>query len=370
MRIGVPKEIKTDEYRVAMTPSGVEELTKRGHEVIVQRGAGLGSGIPDEDYERSGAKLVDTLKQVYELSDMVVKVKEPQEEEYEYLREGLILFTYLHLAADEKLTKVLLERKVIGIAYETVELDDGRLPLLIPMSEIAGRMAPQEGAKYLEKPFGGRGVLLGGVPGVPPAKVVILGGGTVGMNAAIIASGMGAEVIILDIDIDRLRYLSEIMPANVKTLYSTSYNLRESIRDADLLISAVLIHGAKAPKLITRDMLDEMKDGSVFVDVAIDQGGSSETSKPTTHREPVYKVGNVIHYCVANMPGAVPRTSTFALTNSTIKYIVKLAEHGWPDAVINDRSLLKGVNTYKGYITYRAVAEAFNLEYVPLEKLI
>ncbi len=369
MHIGVPKEIKTEEYRVAITPSGVEELVKRGHVVYVQKDAGIGSGITNEDYERAGAKIVDSIKEVYEKSEMIVKVKEPQEEEYELLRENLILFTFLHLAANEKLTKVLLEKKVIGIAYETVEVNE-ELPLLKPMSEIAGKMAVQEGAKYLEKPYGGRGVLLGGVPGVPPAKVVIVGGGTVGTNAAFVAAGMGADVYVLDINIDRLRYLNEIMPKNVKTLYSSSYNIREVIKDADLLISGVLIHGAKAPKIITREMLREMKDGAVFVDVAIDQGGSSETSKPTTHKEPVYKLDNVTHYCVANMPGAVPRTSTFALTNATIKYIIKLAEQRWPDAIINDLALRKGVNTYKGYITYAAVAEAFDLEYVPIEKIL
>ncbi len=369
MRIGVPKEIKTEEYRVAMTPSGVEELVKRGHVVYVQKDAGIGSGISNEDYEKAGAIILDSIKEVYEKSEMIVKVKEPQEEEYELLRENLILFTFLHLAANEKLTKVLLEKKVIGIAYETVELD-GELPLLKPMSEIAGKMAVQEGAKYLEKPFGGRGVLLGGVPGVPPAKVVIVGGGTVGTNAAFVAAGMGADVYVLDVNIDRLRYLNEIMPKNVKTLYSSSYNIREVIRDTDLLISGVLIHGAKAPKIITKEMLKEMKDGAVFVDVAIDQGGSSETSRPTTHRDPVYKVDNVIHYCVANMPGAVPRTSTFALTNATIKYVIKLAEQKWPDAIINDISLRKGVNTCKGCITYAAVAEAFGLEYVPIEKIL
>jgi alanine dehydrogenase len=369
MRIGIPKEIKTEEYRVAITPSGVEELVKRGHVVYVQKDAGIGSGINNEDYEKAGAKIVDSLREVYENSDIVVKVKEPQKEEYEFLREDLILFTFLHLAADEELTKTLLNKKVIGIAYETVELN-GELPLLKPMSEIAGKMAVQEGAKYLEKPFGGRGVLIGGVPGVPPAKVVIVGGGTVGTNAAFVAAGMGADVYVLDINIERLRYLNEIMPKNVKTLYSSSYNIREIIKDADLLISGVLIHGAKAPKIITKDMLKEMKDGSVFVDVAIDQGGSSETSKPTTHKEPIYKVDNVIHYCVANMPGAVPRTSTFALTNATIKYIIKLADLKWPDAILNDPSLKKGVNTYKGHITYPAVAQAFNLEYVPIEKLL
>lgn len=369
MCIGIPKEIKTEEYRVAITPSGVEELVKRGHIVYVQKDAGIGSGITNEDYEKAGAKILDSLKEIYENSDMVIKVKEPLEEEYEFLRENLILFTFLHLAADEKLTKKLLEKKVIGIAYETVEVN-GELPLLKPMSEIAGRMSVQEGVKYLEKTFGGRGVLISGVPGVPPARVVIIGGGTVGTNAALMASGIGADVYVLDINIDRLRYLSEIMPKNVKTLYSSSYNIREVIKEADLLISGVLIHGAKAPKVISRDMLKEMKDGSVFVDVAIDQGGSSETSRPTTHKDPIYKVDNVIHYCVANMPGAVPRTSTFALTNATIKYIIKLADLNWPDAIINEPALRKGVNTYKGYITYPAVAEAFEMEYVPIEKLL
>ncbi|MCC6012038.1 alanine dehydrogenase [Candidatus Caldipriscus sp.] len=370
MIVGVPKEIKTEEYRVSMTPAGVKELIKRGHKVIVQEGAGLGAGFKDEDYKGVGAEIVKTLEEVYDKAELIVKVKEPQPEEYKLLHEGHILFTYLHLAADENLTRALMERKIVGIAYETVETDDGYLPLLAPMSEIAGKMAPQEGAKYLEKPQGGLGVLLGGVPGVPPAKVVVIGAGTVGMNATMVAAGMGADVTLMDINVERLRRAEEIIPANVKTLFSTDYTIREAVKNADLVIGAVLITGAKAPKILTRDILREMKEGAVLVDVSIDQGGISEFSRPTTHKDPVFVAEGVVHYCVANMPGAVPRTSTFALTNSTLKYVIKLADMGWKDAVRSDKSLARGVNLVKGFITHKAVAEAFGLDYHPVEEFI
>ena len=370
MIIGVPREIKKEEYRVAMTPSGVYSLTQAGHKVLIETKAGLGSGISDDDYIAAGAEIVPTADEVFEKADMIVKVKEPQEVEIPKLRENQVLFTYLHLAADKKLTEKLLERKIIGIAYETVELDDGSLPLLIPMSEVAGRMAPQEGAKYLEKPQKGLGVLLGGIPGVPPAEVVIIGGGTVGTNAAFIAAGMGADVTVLDLNPVRLRYLAEIMPANVKTLISTPYNVKEALKKADLVIGAVLIHGRKAPKIITREMLKEMKDGAVIVDVAIDQGGIAETSKPTTHTDPIFIEEGVVHYCVANMPGAVPRTSTYGLTNSTLPYVLELANKGWKRAVKEDKSLWRGVNVFKGYLVYKGIAEDFNMPYTPLEEVI
>lgn len=370
MIVGVPKEIKTEEYRVAITPSGVHTLTQHGHKVIIEHDAGLGSGFFDDEFKKAGAKIVDEREEVFHEAEMILKVKEPLPEEYPFLKEGQILFTYFHLAASRELTESLLKRKIIGIAYETVELTDGSLPLLIPMSEVAGKMATQEGAKFLEKPQGGYGVLLGGIPGVPPAKVVIIGGGTVGSNSAWIAAGMGADVTILDINPFRLRYLSEVMPSNVKTLISTEYNIKESLRTADLVILGVLIHGAKAPKLIKREYLSLMKKGSVIVDVAIDQGGSAETSHPTTHEDPTFEVDGVIHYCVANMPGAVPRTSTFGLTNVTIPYALKLANLGWKRAVKEDSSLLKGVNLIKGHITYPAVAKTFGTSYTPVKELI
>ncbi len=370
MVIGVPKEIKREEYRVAMTPAGVRELTRHGHKVIVQRTAGFGAGITDEDYAGAGAELVDSIEEVYERAEMIVKVKEPQPEEFPLLREGQVLFTYLHLAADENLTKALMERGIVGIAYETVETDDGFLPLLAPMSEIAGKMAPQEGAKYLEKPFGGLGVLLGGVPGVPPAKVVVIGAGSVGMSATMVAAGMGADVTLMDINVQKMRLAEEIIPANVKTLFSTEYTLREAVKNADLVIGAVLRPGARAPKLLTKDILAGMKEGAVLVDVSIDQGGISEFSRPTTHDNPVFVAEGVVHYCVANMPGAVPRTSTFALTNSTLSYVIKLADLGWKEAVRQDRALARGVNLVFGKVTYKAVAEAFGLEYTPLEEVL
>ncbi|ADR37445.1 L-alanine dehydrogenase [Oceanithermus profundus DSM 14977] len=364
MKIGVPKEIKTLENRVAMTPGGVESLVKRGHEVWVERGAGVGSGLADAEYEAAGARLVSA-EEAWS-TEMVVKVKEPLPEEYKYLRSDLILFTYLHLAASEELTRAMLESGVIGIAYETVQTEDGALPLLVPMSEVAGRMATQEGAKYLEKSFGGRGVLLGGVPGVAPADVVILGGGTVGINAAKIAVGMGAHVTILDVNHARLQYLDDVFAGRLTTLTSTEANIKKAVRYADVLIGAVLIPGAKAPHLVTREMLPTMKEGSVIVDVAVDQGGCVETIKPTTHAEPTYVIDGVVHYGVANMPGAVPRTSTFALTNQTLPYALKLAEKGVA-ALEEDPALLKGLNTYHGRLTYAAVAEAFGLPYTPPE---
>ncbi len=370
MIIGVPKEIKDNEYRVALTPGGVELLRQHGHRVLVQAGAGEGSGFSDEEYERSGAEILPNAAEVWNNAEMIMKVKEPRPEEYAYLREGLLLFTYLHLAAEERLTQELLKRQVTAVAYETVELDNGRLPLLTPMSEVAGRMAIQVGAHYLEKAHGGRGKLLGGVPGVRPADVVIIGGGTVGTNAAKIALGMGAHVTIIDKNIDRLRYLEDVLHGNLTTLASNPLNIAHAVRTADLLIGAVLIHGARAPKLVTREMVSTMKPGSVIVDVAIDQGGCVETSRPTTHSNPIYEVDGVVHYGVTNMPGAVPRTSTYALSNATLPYAVLLANLGFEEAVRQNRALARGVNTYRGRVTYPAVAEAFGLEYAPLERLL
>lgn len=370
MIIGVPKEIKDNEYRVAVTPGGVEMLRQHGHRVLVQASAGEGSGFSDEEYARSGAEILPTAAEVWNNAEMIMKVKEPRPQEYGFLREGLLLFTYLHLAAEEELTHELLRRKVAAVAYETVELTDGRLPLLTPMSEVAGRMAVQVGAHYLEKAHGGRGKLLGGVPGVRPAQVTIIGGGVVGTNAAKIALGMGAHVVIIDKNIDRLRYLEDVLHGNLTTLASNPLNIANAVQRADLLIGAVLIHGARAPKLVTREMVSTMKPGSVIVDVAIDQGGCVETSKPTTHSHPTYEVDGVIHYGVTNMPGAVPRTSTYALSNATLSYALLLANHGLEEAVKSNPALAKGVNTYQGAVTYPAVAEAFGLEYTPLEKLL
>ncbi len=370
MKIGVVREIKPQEYRVALTPAGVHALVGLGHTVYVERGAGRGTGIPDEAYAREGAVLVERAEDVFAEADMILKVKEPQPSEYGLLRPGQVLFTYLHLAASRELTEALMDRKIVGIAYETVETPDGELPLLAPMSEVAGRMAPQEGAKYLERPQGGLGILLGGIPGVAPAHVLVIGGGTVGRNAAWVAAGMGADVTVLEIHPRKIRELAEIMPRNVRVLYSTEYALRELLPQADLVISAVLKPGAKAPRLIRREHLSTMKPGSVIVDVAIDQGGSTETSRPTTHDSPVYEVDGVVHYCVANMPGAVPRTSTWGLTNATLPYVVELAEKGWERAVRENGALAKGVNLVDGRITYRAVAEAFDLPYTPLEEML
>jgi alanine dehydrogenase len=369
VKIGVAKEIKSDEYRVALTPAGALELTRRGHDVFVESGAGEGSAFPDDAYANVGARVV-SVEQVWSESELLLKVKEPVSEEYERLREGLVLFTYLHIAADEPLTRALLDSGITAVAYETVETDDRRLPLLAPMSEIAGRLAAQAGAYFLEKPLGGRGLLLGGVPGVAPGRVIVIGGGAVGYNAAIIAIGLGAQVTILERSIDRMRYLDEILSGRVSLVMSSSLQIAESIADADVVIGAVLIPGALAPKLVTREMIREMKPGAVVVDVAIDQGGCFETSKPTTHSDPVYDVDGVTHYCVANMPGAVPITSTKALTNATLPYVEAIAEHGLGEAVARDRALARGVNVVDGKITYQAVAEAHDLDYASLEDVL
>ena len=362
MLIGVPKEIKPDEYRVALTPAGAEMLSQAGHEIVVEKGAGLGSGFTDDFYENAGATMLDTADEVWAKADMIMKVKEPIAPEWPRMRSGQVIFTYFHFAASEELTKAVVASGAIAIAYETVELETGELPLLTPMSEVAGRMAVQEGAKYLEKPQGGLGVLLGGVPGVNPGKVVILGGGVVGTNAAKMAAGLGANVFIMDINLERLRYLDDVMPANVTTLFSTRYAIRKQIQDADLVIGAVLIPGAKAPSLITKEDLGLMRDGTVIADVAIDQGGCVETMKPTTHHDPVYTVDGVIHYAVANMPGGVPRTSTLALTNATLPYAVSLASKGWKRACQDDAALKLGVNVVDGHVTYQGVADAFGME--------
>ncbi|HEY8408647.1 MAG TPA: alanine dehydrogenase [Gaiellaceae bacterium] len=369
MRIGVAKEIKTDEYRVALTPAGARELVQRGHDVVVETGAGDGSSMPDADYERAGAKL-GSVDEVWETAELLLKVKEPIEPEYKRLRDDLVLFTYLHIAADEPLTRALVDSGIKAVAYETVETDDRRLPLLAPMSEIAGRLASQAGAYFLETPLGGRGLLLGGVPGVQPGKVLVLGGGVVGYNAAVIAIGLGAQVTILDKSIDRMRYLDEILSGRVSTVMSSTLQIESMIGDADLVIGAVLVPGARAPKLVTRDMLGGMKKGAVIVDVAIDQGGCVETAHATTHSDPVYDVDGVIHYCVANMPGGVPITSTKALTNATLPYVEAIAEHGLADAVARDKALAMGVNVLEGRITYEPVAEAHGLDYTPLDELL
>jgi alanine dehydrogenase len=361
MLIGVPKEIKPDEYRVAVTPAGVELLVQAGHKLLIETQAGVGSGFKDDQYKAAGASIVPRASEVWRRAEMIVKVKEPIREEWPRIREGQVVFTYFHFAADEELTRAFLATKAIAIAYETVELPSGELPLLTPMSEVAGRMAVQEGAKYLEKPQGGLGVLLGGVPGVLPGKVVVLGGGTVGTNAAKMAAGMGARVSIMDIDLHRLRYLDDVMPANVTCLFSTPYAVRKQIADADLVVGAVLIPGAKAPHLVKKADLRKMRPGSVIVDVAVDQGGCVETTHPTTHHDPVYTVSGIIHYGVANMPGGVPRTSTLALTNATLPYAVALASKGWKKACLDDPSLKLGVNVVDGHVTYQGVAEAFGM---------
>ena len=370
MIIGVPKEIKENEFRVSMVPAGVEALKRAGHKVLIEKNAGVGSGVNDAEYRKAGATIKNTNKEIFKLSDMIVKVKEPLQAEYKLIKKGQILFTYFHFAADLKLTKAIQNSGCIAIAYETVEEKDGSLPLLTPMSEIAGRMAPQEGAKYLEKPMMGRGVLLGGVPGVAPCEVVVIGGGIVGTNAAKMAAGLGAKVTMLDVNLDRLRYLDDTMPKNVTLLMSNSYNIREQVKKADLLIGAVLVKGAKAPKLVTRAMVKTMKPGSVLVDVAIDQGGCIETVHPTTHSKPTYIVDGVVHYSVANMPGAVGRTSTFALTNATFPFALKIANLGVIEAVRNYPSLAKGLNMYLGKVTYKAVADTFGLEYTPYDVAI
>jgi alanine dehydrogenase len=369
MRVGVAREIKPQEYRVALTPAGARELVQRGHEVVVETGAGAGSQFPDEQYEANGAHIA-TVDEVWGSSDLLLKVKEPIASEYPRLRAGLVLFTYLHIAADEPLTRALAESGITAVAYETVETDDRRLPLLAPMSEVAGRLAAQAGAHYLEKPKGGRGLLLGGVAGVAPGKVVVIGGGIVGYNAAVIALGLGAQVTILERSVDRMRHLEETLHGRVSLVMSSTLQIEESVRDADLVIGAVLIPGALAPKLLTREMISGMKEGSVFCDVAIDQGGCAETSKATTHDDPVYEVDGVIHYCVANMPGAVPITSTKALTNVTLPYVEAIADHGLDAAVARDRVLARGVNVIEGKVTYRAVAEAHGLAYTPLDDVL
>lgn len=365
MIIGVPKEIKNNENRVGMTPAGVAELVKRGHTVYVQATAGVNSGFSDEEYVAVGAKMLPTIEETYAIAEMIVKVKEPIEPEYKLIKKGQVLFTYFHFAADKELTEAMIQQEAICIAYETVEKADRSLPLLIPMSEVAGRMSIQEGARFLEKPQGGKGKLMGGVPGVLPARVLILGGGIVGTNAAIIAAGMGAEVLIADINLPRLRHLSEVLPKNVKTLYSSAHNIMAELPTIDLVIGSVLIPGDKTPHLVTRDMLKLMKPGTVLVDVAIDQGGCFETSHPTTHSEPVYEVDGIVHYAVANIPGAVPFTSTLALTNATLPYVIALAQKGWRKACEDDAALAKGVNMVGGKVTFKAVADVFGLPYTP-----
>jgi alanine dehydrogenase len=361
MIIGVPKEIKTNENRVALTPAGALELTKRGHQLFVQSGAGVSSGFSDKAYEMRGATVLSTIEEVYGEAEMIIKVKEPIASEYPLIKKDQLLFTYFHFASYEPLTKAMINNQSVCLAYETVELPDRTLPLLVPMSEVAGRMAVQEGAKFLEKPEGGRGILLGGVPGVPPAKVLVLGGGIVGTQAAKMAAGLGAIVTILDVNLNRLRYLSDVMPPNVITRYSNEVNIRELIQDHDLIVGAVLIPGAKAPMLITRDMLKTMQPGTVMVDVAVDQGGCIETCKPTTHDDPIFVIDDIVHYCVANMPGAVPYTSTIALTNATLPYALKLADKGWREACRQDHALKLGLNVVNGKVVYKGVADAFNL---------
>ncbi|MFB3894679.1 MAG: alanine dehydrogenase [bacterium] len=370
MIVGIPKEIKNNEFRVGMIPAGVEALVAGGHKVFVQKDAGLASAIPDAEYEKAGAKILVTPKAIFEKADLIVKVKEPLASEYPLLQPGQVVFTYFHFASSRELTESVLARKIVAVAYETIQLPDGTLPLLTPMSEVAGRLAVVEGAKYLEKPFSGRGLLLSGVPGVAPAEVIIIGGGVVGKSAAKIAAGLGANVTILDINIDRLRYLEDIMPKNVVTLHSNSHNLRVAVKHADILIGAVLIPGAKAPVLVTKQMVNSMKQGAVIVDVSVDQGGCIETCHPTTHADPTYIVNGVIHYCVANMPGAVPRTSTFALSNSTIPYMLALANKRYKQAMLDDQALLKGLNMINGKLTIKAVADTFGLDYIPRDKAL
>ena len=370
MIIGVPKEIKTNENRVGLVPVGVETLRAFGHTVVVETKAGLGSGFDDAAYIAAGAKIAKNAKEVYHKADMIIKVKEPIKPEYHLIRRDQILFTYFHFAASKELTVAMMKAQAVCIAYETVQREDGSLPLLIPMSEVAGRMAPQEGAKYLERTMGGRGILLGGVPGVEPANIVVIGGGIVGTNAAKIAAGFGAKVTIMDNNLYRLRQLDDFMPKNVTTVVSNSYNIRKAIQTADLVIGAVLIPGAKAPKLITKEMLKTMKPGSVIVDVAVDQGGCIETCKPTTHENPTYVVDGVIHYCVANMPGAVPFTSTIALTNATLPYAVEIANKGWERAVQLNKEIKYGLNMVDGLVTYKGVADAFNMKYTPVDTIV
>lgn len=365
MIIGVPKEIKNHEYRVALLPVNVQALVDAGHTVLVEHNAGVGSGAFDGEYREAGGKIVNSAKRIWKQADMIVKVKEPQPEEIRLIRAGQIVFTYFHFAASKELTDGILRSKCVAIAYETVQLDDGILPLLTPMSEIAGRMAVHEGAKFLEEPLKGRGLLLAGVPGVGPAKVVIIGGGVVGANAAKMAAGLGADVTILDINLDRLRYLDDVMPKNVTTLMSNTYNIRDSVLQADLLIGAVLVPGARAPRLVSKKLVKQMKYGAVIVDVAVDQGGCIETTRPTTHDDPTYIVNHVVHYCVTNMPGAVARTSSFALTNATFPYVMQIAQKGWQRAARENAALCRGLNVVEGKVVYREIAEQYGL---PLER--
>ena len=370
MKIGVPKEIKNNENRVALTPAGVAEFRKNGHQVYVQASAGAGSGFSDTDYQEAGAEILPTIESVYSIAEMICKVKEPIESEFQLIKEGQLLFTYFHFASSEPLTHAMIERKAVCLAYETVEKTDRSLPLLVPMSEVAGRMAIQEGAKYLEKPMGGRGILLGGVAGVKPANVLILGGGIVGIQAAKMATGMGANVTIVDVSLPRLRYLEDVLPANADTVMSNEYNIRELIPHADLIIGAVLIPGAKAPHLITRDMLKLMKPGTVLVDVAVDQGGCIETCSPTTHENPTFVIDGIVHYCVANMPGAVPYTSTLALTNATLPYAIQLANKGWKQACKDNNELKLGLNVAEGKIVYKGVSDAWNLPLTAVSEIL
>lgn len=370
MIIGIPREVKDSEYRVAATPEGVRELTRAGHEVVVESGAGLGSALADEDFAAAGARILPDAEAVFERAEMILKVKEPQPEEFERFRPDHLLFTYLHLAADKALTEFLLERGLVAVGYETVELPGGRLPLLAPMSEIAGRMAPQEGAKYLERPFGGRGVLMGGASGVQPARVVVIGAGMAGLNAAWIAAGMEAEVTVLDKDVDRLRHIDQIRRGRVQTVMSSDLAIERLVTQADLVIGAVLIPGARAPRLVTEEMVRAMRPGAVIVDISIDQGGCVETSRMTTHSQPVFVAHDVVHYCVGNMPGAVPRTSTYALTNATLPYALDIASKGLEAAVREDPALALGVNVYRGHVTNRGVAEAHGMAYTELGALV
>lgn len=370
MKIGVPKEIKTNENRVALTPIGAEVLRRHGHKIFVETNAGVGSGFTDADYKKVGATILKTPKQIFDTAEMIMKVKEPIKPEYNLIRPGQVVFTYFHFASSKELTIAMMKSKCIAIAYETVQKTDGSLPLLIPMSEVAGRMAPQEGAKYLERTMGGRGVLLGGVPGTEPAEVTVIGGGVVGTNAAKIAAGFGAKVTILDNSLYRLRYLDDVMPKNVTTMMSNPYNIRAAIAKSDLIIGAVLIAGAKAPKLITKGMLKLMKKGAVVVDVSVDQGGCIETCKPTTHENPTYVIDGIVHYCVANMPGAVPFTSTIALTNATLPYAIEIAGKGWHKACVESEELKLGLNMISGEIVYKGVADAFKFKYTDVNTLI
>lgn len=370
MIIGVPKEIKNNENRIALTPAGTTELVKHGHEVYVQEGGGIGSGFRDEDYIASGAIMLPAVEDVYAVAELIIKVKEPVDPEFGLIKKGQILYTYFHFASSELLTNAMIKNGSICLAYETVEMDDHSLPLLVPMSEVAGRMSVQEGAKYLEKTYGGYGVLLGGVPGVLPAKVLIIGGGVVGTEAAKMAAGLGADVTIMDVSLKRLRYLDDIMPANVKTMMSNHYNISEMVKTHDVIIGAVLIPGAKTPHLVTRDMLNTMRPGTVLVDVAVDQGGCFETTHATTHADPTFIIDEVIHYCVTNMPGAVPRTSTIALTNSTLPFAIQIADKGWKQACKDSVPLRKGLNVVDGKVVCKGVSDAFGLPYVEVDKVL